>query len=143
MEFFKKKENSKKILVVEDNPTTRRVLNERLTSNQFQVIEAENGLKGIALAKQERPDLILLDIVMPGPDGVKTADGLKTFDLFRQDVLLKGTPIIFLTGLAAGTGLVNSTNPRREYWTMGKPYRPEELLEGIRQALLYPWKEGD
>ena len=142
MEFFKKKEK-KKILVVEDNPTTRRVLNERLTSNQFQVIEAENGLKGIALAKQERPDLILLDIVMPGPDGVKTADGLKTFDLFRQDALLKGTPIIFLTGLAAGTGLVNSMNPRREYWTLGKPYRPEELLEGIRQALLYPWKEGD
>lgn len=142
MEFFKKKEK-KKILVVEDNPTTRRVLNERLTSNEFQVIEAGDGSQGIALAKRERPDLILLDVILPGLDGVKTADGLKIFDLFRQETLLKGTPIIFLTGLAAGTGLVNSSNPRREYWTMEKPYRPEELLEGIRQALLYPWKEGD
>ncbi len=143
MEFFEKKEKKKKILVVEDNPTTRRVLNERLTSNQFQVIEAGDGLQGIALAKRERPDLILLDVIMPGPDGVKAADGIKTFDLLRQDALLEGTPIIFLTGLAAGTGLVNSMNPRREYWTLGKPYRPEELLEGIRQALLYPWNGGE
>ncbi len=142
MQFFKKKEKAK-ILVVEDNPTTRRVLNERLTSNQFQVIEAGDGVQGLALANRERPDLILLDIILPGLDGVKTADGLKVFELFRKETLLTGTPIIFLTGLAAGTGLVKSGNPRREYWTMGKPYRPEELLEAIDQALLYPWKEGE
>ena len=59
----------KKILVVDDSPTERHVLLELLTRNGYQVSTAESGEQGIEKAKTELPDLILMDVVMPGLNG--------------------------------------------------------------------------
>ena len=59
----------RKILVVDDSPTERHVMIELLTAHGYEVITAENGEEGIAMARSERPDLILMDVVMPGLNG--------------------------------------------------------------------------
>ena len=59
----------KKILVVDDSPTERHYMVELLTKNGYEVTTAENGEEGIAKAKAEHPDLVLMDVVMPGLNG--------------------------------------------------------------------------
>ncbi len=59
----------KKILVVDDSPTERLALSELLVKNGYQVVTAENGDEAVAKSKQEMPDLILMDVVMPGTNG--------------------------------------------------------------------------
>jgi len=59
----------KKILVVDDSPTERHVLTDLLTKNGFHIITAESGEQAITVAKEQLPDLILMDVVMPGMNG--------------------------------------------------------------------------
>jgi twitching motility two-component system response regulator PilH len=59
----------KKVLIIDDSPTERFYLNDVLRKQGYEVITAESGELGIAVAKQEKPDLILMDVVMPGLNG--------------------------------------------------------------------------
>jgi serine/threonine protein kinase len=81
-----------KVLVVEDEPAVRRLLSEVLHRRGVTVLEAENGLEGIALATAEQPDLVFLDITMPGLDGVSTLRRLKA------DPALAARPVVMLSG---------------------------------------------
>jgi len=67
----------KKILIIEDNDRNRIILRDILTCNNYEVVEASNGRDGIEVARKEQPDLILLDIQMPGMDGYDTGRLLK------------------------------------------------------------------
>lgn len=80
-----------KILYIDDDPFNRALVNRVLTSYNCQVIEAENGLDGIQIAKQDPPDLILMDVNMPGLDGHETTTRMRTI------TTLKKTPIIAVT----------------------------------------------
>lgn len=82
------------ILFVDDSPTTLEVLFEFLTDAGFHVLIARNGESAIQLAQSEHPDLIFLDIIMPGMDGFETCRRLKANDS-TQDI-----PIIFMTALS-------------------------------------------
>jgi len=84
----------KKVLIIEDNEQNIYLLTFLLEKNDFQVIQARNGLDGIAMAKAEKPDLILLDIQLPVMDGYAVAQAL------RQDPELQRTPIIAVTSFA-------------------------------------------
>lgn len=81
----------KTILVVDDSPTERHVLVELLSRNGYQVITAENGEEGIEKAKRELPDLILMDVVMPGLNGYQATRTL------TRDEATKHIPIIVCT----------------------------------------------
>ncbi|MFT3962661.1 response regulator [Propionivibrio sp.] len=81
----------KTILVVDDSPTERHVLSELLTSNGYQIITAENGEEGVEKAKKELPDLILMDVVMPGLNGYQATRTL------TRDETTKHIPIIVCT----------------------------------------------
>lgn len=70
----------KKILVIDDDPSVRGAYNLILSEASYTVREAENGLQGIEMAQAERPDLIFLDLKMPGIDGVETLRRLKALD---------------------------------------------------------------
>jgi CheY-like chemotaxis protein len=85
----------KKILVIEDEPEMRRNLTTILRLEQFHPLAAENGRVGFALAKQEKPDLILCDVMMPELDGFALLAEL------RHDSLTVAIPFIFLTAKAA------------------------------------------
>ncbi len=80
-----------KILYIDDDPLNRALVNRLLSSYNFNIIEAENGIEGIQTAKKEIPDLILMDINMPGLDGHETTTRMRTVSG------LKTTPIIAVT----------------------------------------------
>jgi twitching motility two-component system response regulator PilH len=81
----------KKILVVDDSPTERHVLIEFLSRHGYLVIAAENGEQGVAKAKQELPDLILMDVVMPGLNGFQATRTL------TRDEATSRIPVIMCT----------------------------------------------
>lgn len=82
------------ILVVEDNPGNRMLIADLLTSNGYRLIEARDGEEGIALAQQERPDLILMDLSLPRLNGWEATRRLKA------DADLKSIPVVALTAHA-------------------------------------------
>ncbi len=75
---------SKLILIVEDDPKSLKLARDLLQVSGFETIEAVNGLQGIELAKTKNPDLILMDILMPGMDGYAACHVLKTNSVTRE-----------------------------------------------------------
>jgi two-component system cell cycle response regulator DivK len=119
---------SKRILVVEDQEDLRGVLRDLLTGSGFEVTEAADGQAGVAKAKSERPDLILMDIQLPGIDGYEAARQIKA------DRDLKATPIIAVSSFAMkGDEQKARESGCDEYVT--KPYSPMHLLRLIRARL--------
>ena len=84
---------SKRILVVEDQPDNRQIRRDLLTSADFEVIEAEDGEAGLVAAAAHRPDLILMDIQLPGLDGYDATRRLKA------GAALHAIPVIAITSL--------------------------------------------
>lgn len=119
----------KKILVVEDSQTQRKVICRMLSQNGFQVAQANDGYDALAQLNELQPDLILLDIVMPG------IDGYKVMSLIKKMPDMKNTPVIMLTSrdglIDKMRGKVSGTN---EYLT--KPFNYEELIEKIDKYVL-------
>jgi two-component system cell cycle response regulator DivK len=85
---------SKRILVVEDNPWNARLVGDILESLDYTMLEAENGLKGLQLARNDHPDLILLDILLPDMNGIEVLKQLK------GDPTLQQIPVIAITASA-------------------------------------------
>lgn len=86
---LKKKETPKKILVVDDEPAIRNMLKKFLTKKGYKAIIASSGEEAIKKVKKEKPHVVLLDIKMPGIDGVETLKKIKTLD--------KKTGIVMIT----------------------------------------------
>lgn len=85
---------NKKILVIEDNPASLRLTGYTLEKSGYQVITASDGLKGLKKAQDEHPDLIILDIMLPGLDGYEVCHRL------RQKPETATLPILMLSGKA-------------------------------------------
>ena len=84
-----------KVLLIDDDPRLQDILTKVLVKNEFEVIIADDGNSGLQLAKQRQPDVIILDIVMPGMDGFEVAKRL------RRDRTCAHIPIMVLTAYAA------------------------------------------
>lgn len=113
-----------KILVVDDSPTERHVLVELLTRKGYQVLTAESGEEGIEKAKSEQPDLVLMDVVMPGLNGYQA-----TRTLTRGDAT-KHIPVIVCTSKGQETDEIWGLRQGAQDY-MVKPINPEELLAKI------------
>ncbi|MBK1681906.1 response regulator transcription factor [Rhodocyclus tenuis] len=114
----------KKILVVDDSPTERHFLGELLTGAGYQVITAESGEEGIAKAKSERPDLVLMDVVMPGLNGYQATRTL------TRDEQTKNIPIIVCTTKGQETDKIWGLRQGAQDYLV-KPVNGEELLARI------------
>src|SRR4030095_9125307 len=89
-----------RILIVDDNPTNVKVLQTRLAAEGYEVITAADGDEGLATARQQTPDLILLDVMMPKLDGFEVCRRL------RGDPTFPFTPIIMVTAMADSRDVV-------------------------------------
>src|SRR5207344_1044313 len=119
---------SKRILDIEDTENNRRILNDLLTNAGFEVLEAVDGEKGVAMAAEVRPDLILMDIQLPLIDGYEATRRIKA------NPALRAIPIIVVTSYA----LSGDEDKARaagcdDYIT--KPYSPRALLAKINEHL--------
>lgn len=114
----------KKILVVDDSPTERFFMVDLLTKNGYQVITAESGEEGIVKAKAEMPDLVLMDVVMPGLNGYQATRTL------TRDEATKNIPVIVCTTKNQETDKIwGLRQGALDY--MVKPINGEELLAKI------------
>ena len=117
-----------RILVVEDQADNRQILRDLLTNADFEVIEAEDGEAGLAAAAAHRPDLILMDVQLPGIDGYEATRRLKA------DTLLHAIPIIAVTSYALA-GEVDTARAAGCDGYIPKPYSPRQLLAKVREYL--------
>ncbi|MBN2201348.1 response regulator [bacterium] len=118
----------KQILVVDDDPLIARLLKEPLEKAGYSVKVASHGLEALQTVKDKRPDLIILDILMPMLDGFKTARLLK-FDKRFKDI-----PIIVLTSRATeGERKIGEQVGANEF--LLKPFRLPQVLEVVRRYL--------
>ena len=120
--------SDKRVLVVEDSPTARALVVRFLDAKGFTVIEAQDGFEALAKLNEDRPDLVLLDIILPGMDGYKILSVIRRSPEFRQ------LPVIMLT---SKDGLLDKVKGRlaRSTAYLTKPFDPDELLKTIAKYL--------
>ena len=114
----------KKILIVDDSPTERHFLGELLTKNGFQVLTLESGEEAVARTAELSPDLILMDVVMPGMNGFQA-----TRTISRNEAT-KNIPIIMCTSKNHETDMVWAKRQGVVEYVV-KPIDPQELLGKI------------
>jgi two-component system cell cycle response regulator DivK len=116
------------ILVVEDQEDNRRIMRDLLTSAGYEVIEAVTGEEGVEAAETHRPDLILMDIQLPGLDGYEATRQIKA----NPD--LEHIPIIVVTSYALSGDDVKAFEAGCNAY-VSKPFSPRELLAKIGEYL--------
>ena len=122
-----------KILIVDDDPVFVEATKTILESRDYEVVTAYDGDEGLQKTKEEKPDLILLDIIMPTKDGFNVCEQLK------EDPQLADIPVIILTSFAQQKGQTNiPVSAGLELEAEGyidKPVSPEKLLTSIENLL--------
>lgn len=128
---------SKKVLVVDDDPDVRSFVLTVLEENQYIPLVAEDGVEGFEMIEKEKPDLVILDVLMPRGSGIRLYRKLKTDDRFSQ------LPIIMFTGIALRSFLKSQKAldefkggeiPMPDIY-LEKPVEPEELVAAIKKKL--------
>lgn len=119
---------NQRILTVEDNNINRRILYDLLTNSGYEVIEAKTGDEGVALATEKCPDLILMDIQIPGFDGYEATRRIKNIPRLRE------IPVIAVTSYAF-SGDEEKSLEAGCVAHITKPFSPRKVLSMIRRYL--------
>ena len=123
---MEKRQTMSKILVADDDPSVREFCTLLLRNEGFGVVEAVDAVTCVALARQEQPDLILLDWMMPEVDGMDALRLLKASDRTTR------IPVVMLTALDSDAQITEATmNGAEGYVT--KPFEPDDLLALVRR----------
>jgi len=117
-----------KILIVEDDPTTVQLIEFLLKKNNFEVLIAYNGVESLQIAKKEKLDLILMDVMMPKMDGIEAIEKLK------KDENTRDIPIIILSALGQEMDVMRGLQAGASSYIV-KPFSPQELLTEINTKL--------
>lgn len=124
-----------KILLVDDEPDILEIVGYNLTSEGYQVITAENGLQAVKKAKKEKPQLIILDVMMPEMDGIEACEKIRKIDS------LDNTIITFLTARGEDYSQVAGFDAGADDY-ITKPIKPKVLVSKVK-ALLRRFKDED
>jgi two-component system cell cycle response regulator DivK len=119
---------TKRILVVEDTEDNRQIMRDLLSSAGYDQVEAQDGAEGVAMAKSQRPDLILMDIQLPVLDGYEATRRIKA------DPALSHIPVIAVTSYAL-SGDEAKTRAAGCDGYVAKPFSPRQLLQKVREYL--------
>lgn len=129
MEIVKSK---KAILVVEDDLPVLKALTDKLTREGFEIIQAKDGEEGLALAEQERPDLIVLDIIMPKMSGIAMMKKLRESGDWGKNV-----PIILLTNLSRDDQEVSQSiaEDKNSYYMLKTDWSINDVVDKVKEKL--------
>ena len=122
------KEQQKRILFIEDEEAFQKTFGEILTQEGYQVIPAIDGEIGLSLAKKEKPDLILLDLILPKKDGFEVLKELKAEEQTKE------IPVIVLTNLEQSTDVEKALEYGATTYLAKANYSIDELLQKVRTA---------
>lgn len=122
-------EGKKRILVVEDSAPIRTALGQKLESGGFEVLVAENGEEGLKTALSEKPDLILLDLMMP------KMDGLSVLDELRKDEWGKKANVLVLTNLDKAEHVEESRKRGVTDFLVKTDWSLEDVLKRVKSEL--------
>lgn len=120
--------DEKTILVIEDNDLNMKLIRTLLKLKNYRTIEAVDAEKGIQLAREYRPDLILMDIQLPGMDGLTAAR------LIKNDSVIKDIPVVAMTGYAMQGDDEQTGDPEFTSY-LNKPIDTRSFLENIDRFL--------
>ncbi len=119
----------KKILIVDDQMEVRRLVEITLRVEDYQILQAESGEKAIEIVKTEKPDLIIMDIMMPG--GI---DGLEATRILKNDPETKDSTIIMLTAKGQEADRKKGFEAGADDYFI-KPFSPLELIKKVEEVL--------
>jgi two-component system cell cycle response regulator DivK len=119
---------SKRVLVVEDQEDNMQIMNDMLVSAGYEVIKAVNGIEGVAMAGSHTPDLILMDIMLPGLDGYEATRRIK------DDTALRHIPVIAVTSYALDGEEGRAEEAGCDAY-FSKPVSPRVLLAKVREFI--------
>ena len=120
---------NKKILVIEDEATLQKALNEILSKEGYEVVSSLDGLRGLELAQKENPDLILLDIILPKMDGFEVLRRIKENDKISK------IPVIILTNLSDVNDIQKALDLGATTYLVKADFHIEDVLKKIEKVL--------
>jgi len=123
-----KPSNGKKILIVDDSEIDRSLVGKLLGRTEYSLLFANDGESALKIVRRQKPDLIILDCVMPGMSGTEVCQ------IIKKDHELKHIPIIFLTGMDSPTYVINCYEIGAEHY-LTKPINSRELISQINLTL--------
>jgi two-component system, cell cycle response regulator DivK len=121
------------ILVVEDNDKNRKLVRDVLTFKGYEIIEAETGEEGVRLAQERRPSLVLMDIRLPGIDGIEALRRL------RAEQATRGIPIMAMTASVMTEDRKRITDAAFEAY-QSKPIKVKDFVAAVERLLEHPGK---
>lgn len=123
-------DKSQKILIVEDEVQLLKSLSEKITHEGFTALEAKNGVEGLKIALREKPDVILLDIIMPKMDGIEMLDKL------RRDKWGQTTIVIVLSNDDDPSHISETLKDNASDYLIKSDWSLEDIITKIKEALL-------
>jgi CheY-like chemotaxis protein len=117
-----------RVLVIDDEPAIRNVLRASLEAFGFEVVLADDGLRGIGVARRQRPDAIVLDLMMP------VMDGHTVLDILRADEKTRYLPVVVLSALTQ-QAVQDRCRSQGVAAFLAKPFDPADVVTAIREAL--------
>lgn len=120
---------AKKILIVEDDKFLRELIAKKLSDEGFIIEEASDGEEGIRKIKEGKPDLVLLDLILPGIDGFEVLDKIK------KDLETKLAPVIILSNLGQREDIERGLKLGAFDYLVKAHFTPGEIIEKVKNAL--------
>jgi len=117
-----------KVLIIEDNPQTVKLVKFILGKNDYSTISAKDGEEGLRMAREKKPDLIILDLMLPEMDGYQVCETLKANPETSE------IPVLVLTALDTGPDFEKALEKKAD-WYIAKPFEAQHLLKRVNYLI--------
>ncbi len=121
--------SNKKILIIEDDRFLRELIARKLSAQGYEILEAVDGEKGLESIKEENPDIVLLDLILPG------IDGFEVLSRVGKDEDLAEIPILVLSNLGQKEDVEKALNLGAVDYLVKAHFTPEEIIQKISQTI--------
>lgn len=119
----------RKILIIEDDRFLRELISQKLLKEDYAIIEAIDGEDGLKKAEKEKPDLVLLDLILPGIDGFEVLEKLKNDPFFEQ------IPVIIISNLGQKEDIDKGLKAGAVDFLIKAHYTPLQIIEKVKKTL--------